>query len=606
MNFNNKVFFLLFLFVFGGTLLYIFLSRDTNEENSVSQILEETKSTALEVVDDDYNTIFSDGSRVNLSSLETDNTSIQISSNVVTITKGGEYYLTGSNDAQVVVDTKDVVHLFLDNVHLTYTSSSPIYIKNAKKVFITLVDGTTNSLTDGKNYSVNDEGEPDGTLFSDDDLVINGSGLLNIEANYLDGIVSKDSLKIIGSKISITSADDGIRARDALYVENSTIEIQASGDSIKTTNDETDDVGGITIINSTFDLENTLDGIQAATTLYIENSDISIVSGGGSTISSTSHSMWGNWSTNSTNEQSAKGLKSGKSLAIVSGSFTIDSSDDAIHSNNDIAIQSGTYHIESGDDAVHADSSLIIDGGTIAVLTSYEGLEGQNVTINDGEISIVASDDGINSAGGSDTPNTNRPGRNKFQVDENAYILINGGTIYINADGDGIDSNGNVTQNGGKLIINGPENSGNGAIDYEGTYTITGGILVASGMSGMAMMPSEANSTQNSVMINFSSSLQANNVLSIKNSSGDEIVTFKASKSFNNLVISTPNLTSGDYTVYYNGTSSSSSQYGLYETGSYQGDVYTTFTINSTNTTVGQMNQMGQNNGMNSFRETRR
>ena len=148
---------------------------------------------------------------------------------------------------------------------------------------------------------------------------------------------------------------------------------------------------------------------------------------------------------------------------------------------------------------IHADNILQIEDGMIDIKKSYEGIEASQIILNGANISVVSSDDGINSSGGSDSSSMNRPGANQFASD-GSMIEINGGTIYVNATGDGIDSNGDIIMTGGTLIVNGPTDNGNGAIDKNGTFTITGGTLVASGSSGMAEMPDKG---QNSVTMLF-------------------------------------------------------------------------------------------------------
>ena len=105
-----------------------------------------------------------------------------------------------------------------------------------------------------------------------------------------------------------------------------------------------------------------------------------------------------------------KGLKAGNNIVIEDGTFNLNTSDDSIHSNNYIGISNGTYYISSGDDGIHADNEIIIEGGSIDIKESYEGIEAAKITIYNGDISVVASDDGINVAGGSDSSSMNRPG----------------------------------------------------------------------------------------------------------------------------------------------------------------------------------------------------
>lgn len=214
----------------------------------------------------------------------------------ITISKSGTYHLTGSiENGNITINAgdEDLVRLVLDNVNIICNDSSAINIENAKKVIIIVEEGTTNSLTDGTTYSIADE--PDACLFSSDDLVINGTGTLNINANYLDGITSKDDLKIIGTTINIASNDDGIKGKDYVGIKNANIKVNAKADGIKSTNDTETDKGYVVIENSNINIEALQDGIQAETNIKIISGQFDIKTGGGSNNSSTSSDNWGNW-----------------------------------------------------------------------------------------------------------------------------------------------------------------------------------------------------------------------------------------------------------------------------------------------------------------------
>lgn len=527
--------------------------------------------------------------------VNTDNLTQQEISSDYQITEEGIYELTGNIDTTVFINTEGTVKLILNNVHINSSNGPAIYVENAQDVVIYLEENSENYVTDGTSYDLKDS-EINGAIYSKDDLIFEGEGTLTVTSNYEDAIVSKDDVIFHSGNYIIQAKDDGIRGKDSVVIYDGVYQIIASGDGIKATNDTEDDKGYIVIKNGEFNIISTLDGIQSKTSLLIKNGNFNIETGGGSNNASTS-SNWGMWKgSTSTEKESAKALKAGSNIQIDNGNFVINSSDDAIHSNGNILINNGSYTISSGDDGIHADNILQIENGMIDIKKSYEGIEASQIILNGANISVVSSDDGINSSGGSDSSSMNRPGANQFASD-GSMIEINGGTIYVNATGDGIDSNGDIIMTGGTLIVNGPTDNGNGAIDKNGTFTITGGTLVASGSSGMAEMPDKG---QNSVMIYFSNTISSDNIVSIYNEN-DEIITYQASKNYNNLVISSPNLkTNETYTIYTNGTSNSGNMNGLYDVGGYSdGSTYTTFTISSTTTKVGNNNSMqgGMNGG---------
>lgn len=245
---------------------------------------------------------------------------------------------------------------------------------------------------------------------------------------------------------------------------------------------------------------------------------------------------------------SAKGVKAAGSILINDGAFSIDSSDDSIHSNTNIYINNGTFNISSGDDGIHGDSEVKISNGFISISKSYEGIEGQSIEVSGGSINLTASDDGFNAAGGNDNSSFNgRPGQNSFDSNSNCFIKISSGEIVINALGDGIDANGSIYISGGETYVSGPTGNGNGALDYDGTGEITGGILIAAGSSGMAMNLGNT-STQGSILYN-SSTIQSG-IISLSDSKGNILASFEPENQYNSVVISTPKIKTGEtYTL---------------------------------------------------------
>lgn len=500
-------------------------------------------------------------------------------SNSLNITKEGIYHLTGAlEDGLVTVNTNGNVKLILDDVYIKNSNGPAIYVKEAENVVITTVNGTTNSLEDSSSYQGYDS-DVIGVIFSHDDLILDGEGILEVTSNCEDAIVSKDDLKIMNGTYQVTSSDDGIRGKDSVYIKNGTFMIQSEGDGIKSTNDTESEKGFVLIENGTFLITAALDGIQAETKLLIQNGTFNVKTGNGSSIAST-HEEWGRFgSSNSSDSSSAKGLKSGDNLVIENGIFTIDSSDDAIHCNNYLGIRDGTYQISSGDDGIHADTQLIIDGGQIEIMKSYEGLESSSITINDGTIQVTSSDDGINVAGGRDASAMNRPGENSFSDSLDYVLTIRGGIIYINASGDGLDSNGSIYMYDGSVTVDGPTNSGNGALDYDREFVIYGGTLIAGGASGMAQGASASSSVYN-LLIHFTSSYTSSDVITITDSSDQEILSYQSKKEYSSLVVAHPDLKNGEsYKIKVNGND------------------YQEFTISNITTNIGEMGMMSESKG---------
>lgn len=278
------------------------------------------------------------------------------------------------------------------------------------------------------------------------------------------------------------------------------------------------------------------------------------------------------------------GIRGKDSVYIVDGEFDITAKSDGIRSTNEttqgkgfVLIEKGNINIAAGDDGIHAYNMLLIQDGTINITKSYEGLEAQVITINGGDISIIANDDGINAGGGADSSANTRPG--VLDVAENCTININGGSVYVNSAGDGIDSNGYVYFNGGYVVVDGPTNNGNGALDAGINISISGGTVIAVGASGMAETLGN-NSTVNNASIYFASAEPAKTIVTIKDSSDNIVIEYTSAKAFNHMSVGTKAFKTGEtYTIYVNN------------------EKYQTFTISSITTVVGNSAQNLQQNG---------
>lgn len=464
---------------------------------------------------------------------------------VVTVSAAGTYVLRGTGAGRVIVNAKkqDVV-LVLENLNLTCLYGSPLYIYKSSSTTVYLADGSENALTDGAAYTYDDEyssaedEEPNACFYSKSDLVIAGSGKLTVTANQNNGITGKDTLKIDSAAIVVTAKNHGINGKDSLTIRAAKITVTSGGDALRSTNDSDPALGFIAIVDSDLALTSGEDGVQAETTLTVSGGTCTVTSGGGAPGKVDS-------------DTSAKGLKASGNLCLLSGTYVLNCCDDAIHSNANIVIKGGTFTIATGDDGIHADENVTISGGAVTVTKSYEGIEGKSIDLTGGEISVTASDDGLNAAGGADSSGFGGPGfggGDRFgTASSDVYIRIAGGRLYVNAGGDGIDSNGNLIVSGGETYVDGPTGNGDGALDYDGTATITGGILVAVGSSGMAQNFGTG-STQGSILLNFSAGSKS--AVTLTDAAGNVLVSYTPSKTYNSVVISCPGLVKGDsYTV---------------------------------------------------------
>lgn len=486
---------------------------------------------------------------------------VAIVGSTVYVTAPGNYVLSGSlTNGQVIVDcpTDGIVRLLLNGVNITCSSSSPIYVRDADKVYVHLTENTLNYLTDGTSYVLDDvdAGEPDAALFSKSDLIIGGTGSLVVDGNYLDGIASKDGLLIKSGVLTVTAADDGIRGRDCLLVKGGTINVTSVGDGLVSTNDKDLDWGCISMDSCSVKVISGGDAMVAVKSVVIDGGTYNLTTGGGSSYTST---------------VSAKGIKSGVSLTINDGTFTISSADDALHAASSVSVNGGVLNLSSADDGIHSDAAVNINGGTVTISKSYEGIEGSSLIVADGKCMVTASNDCINASKGLVSGGT--------ESNDGSSIVVSGGTLLTNisGSGDGMDSNGNIAIKGGTIVIQGPSSSPEVCMDINGALTITGGTLIACGPnSGNMIQPSSSSystaSTQFCTVVGMSSTISSNSFYHIQDAAGNNLVTFKPIRTSYYFVFSSPDLTSGStYSVYSGGTCTGSSTNGLYVGGTYSG-----------------------------------
>lgn len=498
-------------------------------ENLESFSVSETSSSGTEANVDAIRVVLSD------SGCTAEDDSVVIEGSVITITEEGEYRLSGTlSNGQIVIRASEEskVKLILDGVDITSEGSAAIYAVSADKLVIELAEGSGNLLRSVGDYVQTDENNVDAVVFAKCDLTIKGEGSLGVSSETGHGIVSKDDLKINGGTISVQSAEQGISGNDSITVSDGRISVVSGVDGLHANNDEDSEKGNIEILGGELVIQSGSDGIDASGTVSIQDGVIRINAG------------------SSQNYDAGKGVKADGSITVTGGEVFVSAYDDAIHSNDSVSIENGVLTLSSGDDGIHADNTLTIENGAITVSESYEGLEANDITINGGTISIRASDDGINAAGGNDGSNAfGMFGGDPFGSDSGSTLTINGGVLTVNADGDGLDANGELLVTGGTVYVSGPTNSGNGALDYGTSAAITGGTVIAVGASGMAENFGSG-STQGTILLNLSGTVSAGTAVSIADESGNILASFTPEKSFSSVVISTEGMTVGrTYTV---------------------------------------------------------
>ena len=375
-------------------------------------------------------------------------TYIALADEDINISKAGTYILQGELNGSVIVEVNEnsKVQLVLDNVNIHAGDFAGIYIIEADEVEITLADGTDNYIEDSSTYTQIDTNGVDALIYSKADLLINGTGTLNLTSSYNHGIVSKDDLIIASGNFNIDVAGQGLKGKDCVKIADGNFNITSGKDAIKSDNDTDAGRGYVYIEKGTFNINSDADGIYAYNLLQIEDGDFKIQTNKSSTA------------------DSYKAIKSDHQIVINGGSYDIDSADDGIHSNVDILITGGNFEINSVDDAIHGDGKVEIDDGNFNIVAK-EAIEATYVLINSGNFNISASDDGINAG--------------QKVNDYVPTIEINGGEIVIvmgQGDTDAIDSNGNIIVNGGTINI-----TAQSAFDYDQSAQFNGGSIIVNG-----------------------------------------------------------------------------------------------------------------------------
>jgi len=453
---------------------------------------------------------------------------------VVTITKEGTYVISGTlTEGQIVVDADaDKVQLVLNGTTINSSNSAPIYIKKADKVFITLVENTVNTLTDGTTYVQTDENTVDGVIFSTADLTINGQGTLNITANYKHGIVSKDDLIFTGGTYNITAVKDTINGKDCVKIKDGTFTLTAAtGNGIQSKNGEDVTTGYVYISGGSITVTSCNEGIEG-TAIVIDGGTIDITS-------------------SDDGFNAASGDTTATDTTTNSVSTTTGTTADKVSTTIGTSIDTTDATIAVGTTSTPA---------TVVELAATKATSATTVSPDTNSSASIAPDGATNDVAGNMVPGGNRGngnfgGKGDFGGDGNfgggemenntdCYIAISGGTIKINASGDGIDSNGSISISGGEIKASGPVENNNAAMDYNGTAEITGGTIIVAGSLGMAQGFTET-STQYSLLNNFTSSCAAGSEITLTDADGNVIIAYTPEKAYQSVVISTPKLVSG-------------------------------------------------------------
>ena len=539
---------------------------------------------------------------------------VVIKGQTVTITAEGTYIFSGTlSEGQIVVDADNAkVQIVFDNVDITCASSAAVYVKSAEKVFVTLAEGSQNTLRNTDEYVAIDDNNIDAVIFAKSDLTLNGTGSLTIISAEGHGIVSKDDLKITGGTYDITAAGHALSGKDSVRIADGTFILTAEKDGIHAENADDEEKGYIYIADGDFTITSDGDGMDASNIVQIEDGTLDITAGGGAANSLKTHesdvpggpgggmpqngekpdgesmpqmgekpdgenmtemgkrpdgttppekpSQTDQSDTadetaapdNATDHQSSSAETTEDTTTDESGTST-----KGIKAGGGMYLNGGTYQIDSADDSIHSNENITIADGTYTLATGDDGVhEDDALIVNGGTITVTESYEGLEGLAVTINDGTIDITASDDGINTAGEKMeLNGGYIHILAGGDGVDSNGDLTINGGEIYIDGPSDNGNSAIDYgdRSSAYVNGGTLVAIGSSGMAEVMSDS-SKQKVLMVKLGEQMEAGNVV-LTDSEGNVIVSYTALKTYDCVIISTAEVESGaTYTLTTSGT----------------------------------------------------
>ena len=498
---------------------------------------------------------------------------VTVEDGTLTITKAGTYKLSGEYQGQIKVETadSDAVRLVLDNANITNSSGAALNVVNADEVILYSASGTTNTISDGADYTATGEDDPDAVVYSKADMTIAGEGTLKVNGNHEDGIHTSDGLVIASGTLEVNAANTGIKGKDYVDILGGTINVTAQQDGIKSTNDTDEGQGWTRLSNGTVTVNAGDDGFKASRVVEISGGSLTVEQSDEGIEAQYINVSGGDVNVTSADDGMNASLKTSNSESTDSSANTSDAANQQQNNQQQGSLpggqQSGTSNQQQqGMGQPPAMSGSSQDG------TSQNGTSGtaqqQNNTQNQGNQNMGQppampggnAQDGTSQNGTTGTgqqgmgqpPQGGMPGGGggTFEVID-AAINVSGGHVTVNAEGDGIDSNGVTTLSGGTLIVNGPSQGGNAALDTNGDLLLNGATVLSGSTADMFEAPS-TNSTSGYLKLTNSSGFEQGSTVQVADSSGKVVANYKVTKSNVQLVlVSSSSIVKGQsYTAY--------------------------------------------------------
>ena len=436
---------------------------------------------------------------------------VSVENGTITITSGGTYRLTGEYSGQVKIEAAktDTVRLVLDNAKITNSTGAAINVVSAAEAIIYTAAGTTNTVADEANYTATGDDDPDAAIYSTANLTLAGEGSLSVKGSYEEGIHTTGGLVIASGTLEVNAANTGIKGKDYVDITGGIVNVTAAQDGIKSTNTDDESLGFTRLSAGSVTVSAGDDGLKAPHTLEISGGTLNI-------------------------EKSNEGIEA-QYINILDGDVTVNSTDDGINASLKDSSSDTSSDTTSGQQTQQNQNGQVQQdpAGGGAAPGGSQGSTGQNQNMPQ------PPTDGAMPGGGGGT----------FEVVD-AAINISGGTVTVNAEGDGIDSNGTATFSGGTVTVNGPAAGGNNALDSNGDLLLNGGTVTTGSTADMFEAPSSA-STSGYLKITDSSALTQGSTVQVADSSGEVVANYKITTSGVQLVlVSNKNIVKGQsYTV---------------------------------------------------------
>lgn len=462
---------------------------------------------------------------------------VTVEDGTLTITKAGTYKLSGEYQGQIKVETadSDAVRLVLDNANITNSSGAALNVVNADEVILYSASGTTNTISDGADYTATGEDDPDAVVYSKADLTIAGEGTLKVNGNHEDGIHTSDGLVIASGTLEVNAANTGIKGKDYVDILGGTINVTAQQDGIKSTNDTDEGQGWTRLSNGTVTVNAGDDGFKASRVVEISGGSLTVEQSDEGIEAQYINVSGGDVNVTSEDDGMNASLKTSDSESTDSSANTSDTADQQQNNQQQGSLPGGQQNGTSNQQQQGMGQPPAMPGGN-----AQDGMS-QNGTTGTGQQGMGQPPQGGGMPGG---------GGGTFEVVD-AAINVSGGNITVNAEGDGIDSNGVTTLSGGTLIVNGPSQGGNAALDTNGDLLLNGATVLSGSTADMFEAPS-TNSTSGYLKLTNSSGFEQGSTVQVADSSGKVVANYKVTKSNVQLVlVSSSSIVKGQsYTVY--------------------------------------------------------